>query len=362
MPTETLRPDAGQTLTLSELSGTWEDIDDDPDSPDTNWLTATSNGVNVTARTTLASPTGAPTVGAGLQEFRVQVRQFDTGQSGNPTARIELWENGVLVRAGSDVSVTGSGQVIAFTWNANELATADGSLVECNVVGTKAGGSPSKRNAVEVGAIEWNADYSEGGITGTLGETQDDQVSSASGHLSYVGTTAATQDDQTATGTGNLKYLGSLAETQENQIATASGTFTGSSITGSLAETQDDQVATAAGHLSYLGSVAETQENQIAAASGTLIYSGGLAATQDEQMATGTGHLSYVGVLAETQDEQTAIGSGVFSVPITGTLAIIQDDQIPTIIGEFIPLVTAGESVGAPSALWGTAADVLRKR
>ena len=165
MAAETIRPVSGDTLTLTELTGTWDDINDDPDSGDANWLVASGIGVNTDVRTTFNTPTGNPTVGANLQEFRVQVRQFDTGQTGDPNARIELWENGILVRAGSDVLVTGSGQVIAFAWNANELGTPDGSLVECKVVGTKAGGSPSKKNSVDVGAIEWNVTYTSGSTT-----------------------------------------------------------------------------------------------------------------------------------------------------------------------------------------------------
>lgn len=139
------------------------DIDDDPDSPDGLWCTATGNNVNTDIRTSFPTPAGNPTVGANLQEFKTWVRQFDEAQTGTPTARIELWENGVLVRAGSNASVPDGGLLISFTWNANELATADGSLVECKVVGTKTGGSPSARNSVEVGAVEWNVDYTVGG-------------------------------------------------------------------------------------------------------------------------------------------------------------------------------------------------------
>ena len=66
-----------------------------------------------------------------------------------------------MVRAGSDVSVTVAGQVISFTWNANELTGSApflGTNVECKVVGTKSGGSPGARNTVEAGAVEWNSD------------------------------------------------------------------------------------------------------------------------------------------------------------------------------------------------------------
>ena len=137
MTTERKSPD-GTTFTLVELSGAYTDVDDDPDSPDGLWLIASGNNVNTSVLASFPTPTGNPTVGVGLQEFRVLVRQFDEGQSGTPTARIELWENGGLIRAGSDTPVTTGGVILSFTWNANELATADGSLVECKVVGTKA--------------------------------------------------------------------------------------------------------------------------------------------------------------------------------------------------------------------------------
>lgn len=159
MATERQAPDA--ILLQTNLSGVVGAIQDDPDSPNGNWLTASGNNANTDVRTSFPNPTGNPTVGVGLQEFRALVRQFDEGQSGTPTARIELWENGILVRAAaSDTPVPDGGVVLSFPWNANELGTANGSLVECKIVGTKSGGAPSARNTVEVGAVEWNVDYS----------------------------------------------------------------------------------------------------------------------------------------------------------------------------------------------------------
>lgn len=156
MSAETLIPDA--ILAQTELSGVVGDIDDDPDSPDGLWLIASGNNVNTDVRTSFGTPTGNPTVGVDAQEFRALCRQIDEDQTGQPDARIELWEDGSLVRAGDDETVPDGGVVVSFTWNANELGTADGSLVELKVVGTKSGGSPGARNAVEVGAVEWNAE------------------------------------------------------------------------------------------------------------------------------------------------------------------------------------------------------------
>jgi len=154
MATERQSPDA--ILELVNLTGTVSEIQDDPDSPDANWLDAVANNVASICRTSFPTPTGNPTVGADLQEFRVLVRKY--GGTGTPTAWIELYENGTLIRAGSAVNVTGA-LVISFTWNANEIGTADGSLVECRLNSTAIGGAPAGRACVEVGAVEWNVTY-----------------------------------------------------------------------------------------------------------------------------------------------------------------------------------------------------------
>ena len=153
-------PDA--VLESNNLTGGLADIDEDPDSPDGNWMVATGNNVNTDVRTSFATPTGNPTVGADLQEFKAYVRQYDENQTGTPDCRLELWEDGILVRAGSDTPVPDGGLLISFTWNANELGTADGSLVECKIVGTKSGGAPGARNTVDMGAVEWNVTYTGG--------------------------------------------------------------------------------------------------------------------------------------------------------------------------------------------------------
>lgn len=169
MPSQTLSPDA--ILAQTSLTGTVSAIQDDPDTPDGAWLVASDNNSSTDVRVSFATPNTTPTVGAGLQEFRVRVRRFSASQSGVPTARVELWENGSLIRAGSEVNVTGTGQVISFTWNASELTTGSGANVECMVVGTKTGGSPTTRNTVDVGAVEWNATVDEAATPVTADRT-----------------------------------------------------------------------------------------------------------------------------------------------------------------------------------------------
>ena len=168
MATERKAPD-GVVFILTNLSGAFTDVQDDPDSPDGLWLAASGNNDNNDVRASFSTPTGDPTVGVGLQEFRILVRQIDEGQGGTPDGRIELWEDGTLIRAGADTPVPDGGIVLSFPWNANEIGTPDGSLVECKVVGVKSGGSPGNRNTIEVGAISWNVDFSTVSVVSFVG-------------------------------------------------------------------------------------------------------------------------------------------------------------------------------------------------
>ena len=178
MAAETLRPDA--QLSCSGLA-TCDFLEHDED-PDVSSVTinATGNNVNTEYGVDFPTPSGNPTVGAGLQEFRAGVEEFDSGQSGTPDARIELWENGALVRAGPNTPVSVYA-VLAVAWNANELATADGSLVQCKVIGVKSGGSPSARNTVRIGHIEWNAEVDAGGQSIAVGQAIETDTASAMG-------------------------------------------------------------------------------------------------------------------------------------------------------------------------------------
>ena len=161
MAAETLAPDA--LLEQIELAGALADIDDDPDAPDGAWLTATTNG-STAARAGFPVPSADPSAGAGLQEFRVLVRKNAAG--GNTVSwSLELWENGAQVAVlatGTTDSTTG--EVASGSWDATSLAAADGSLVECRIAQTGgAGGNPSNRRYLEVGAVEWNAEVA--GVT-----------------------------------------------------------------------------------------------------------------------------------------------------------------------------------------------------
>jgi hypothetical protein len=314
VPSERLAP--GALLEQTNLSGSVTDIDDDPDSPDGSWLTASDNNTDSVARVSLPSPTGDPTVGADLQEFRAQVRKV--GGTGTPQARIELYENGSLVRAGTDGNVTGT-TVIAFTWNANELATADGSLVECRVYGTKSGGSPSARATVEVGAIEWNVEYSEAGVIGSLSVTEQNDTSSASGEVAVAGSLAGTEDGDTTSSSGTVAVAGSTTVTEGDDTTSASGAV---SITGSAALAEsDDSVASAGtvGSESITGTLAAPEGSDAVSSGGDVTVDGTASLTENGDTASGAGAVAIDGQLASTEEGDTS--SAVGGVLVDGTLA-----------------------------------------
>ncbi len=211
--TETQRPN-GELSDSGLVANSELDHDEDPDSVSVT-INATANNVNTEWGGDFPTPTGNPRAGAGLQEFRVGVEEFDSGQTGIPTARIELWENGSLVRAGSNTNVEAYA-VLSFAWNANELATADGSLVQCKLIGTAIGGNPSIRNSVRIGHMEWNVDYETGG-----GGVTDIFVT-ATGKQVFVSTASPELQPETLVAAGLEKFVSSAAlDLAIQELATA---------------------------------------------------------------------------------------------------------------------------------------------
>lgn len=163
MATETQSPDAVISSAGLDVSGGISVVQDDPDSPDANWFT--TNASDGSCRLSFPTPTGNPTTGADVQEFRVLLRK-DAAGGGTPTFSAELRETGggaALETLATDVSEDSTtGTVHSLTWDATNLATADGSAVEILLTFSKGAGGPNERN-VEVGAAEWNVDYTAAG-------------------------------------------------------------------------------------------------------------------------------------------------------------------------------------------------------
>ena len=217
---ERLPPDA--ILLQTNLSGAVTDIDDDPDDPDGLFLTAVSSTSNTDLRVSFGTP-ATPKIGSGLQEFRALVAKTDAT---DPSYSLELWENGSSIRVLATGAVsTFGGEVVSGTWNANEISTADGSLVECRILGTA-----SVDATVVEGAVEWNASVLTGS---TLGAVTSGIAALQRTILKVLQATAsgvATADpiklaqralDATATGVAALQ-----STVGKSLVATATGTAT----------------------------------------------------------------------------------------------------------------------------------------
>jgi hypothetical protein len=109
------------------------------------------------------TPSSAP---GPAEEFVVQVRRTATGAT-DPTARVELWENGVFrATALSDTAVTSTtSQILTAPWSAASLSDSDGSEVEAYIYGT----TSADGARVEIGAVEWNATPQPIHLVGMIG-------------------------------------------------------------------------------------------------------------------------------------------------------------------------------------------------
>lgn len=165
MATDTLAPDA-----LIASIGFSSCINSDLTGIDGNWCVATDNNTNTETHNSFGTPSDPPTAGTDLQQMRCEVRLDAGSGTGTPTARIEVWEAGVLFVAGSEVNVTSSSsQIITFDWDSTSLSNSTGADVEVKVFGTKTGGSPTVRSTVDVGFVEWIADVTAAGSGRIMG-------------------------------------------------------------------------------------------------------------------------------------------------------------------------------------------------
>lgn len=108
----------------------------------------------------------------GAQEFRVLVRSTFLLEVPPllfpPTARIELWENGVPLAQSQEFPVSGE-TLLFFAWDATLLADATGAGVEVLIVGT-ASILDLVGWTVEIGAVEWNLPgFGSCALAGSLG-------------------------------------------------------------------------------------------------------------------------------------------------------------------------------------------------
>jgi len=306
MANERLAPDS--ILASSNLSGSVADIDDDPDSPDASWLTTTEGGAS-DLRTSFPTPSSDSAVGADLQENRWQVRKNAAGGN-DPAYSAELWENGALVStlaSGLTVSST-AGIIGSATWNASLLAAANGSNVELRLVQTGGHtGNPNNRRYLEIGAVEWNAEVQEPGITGDL---------------------AATDPADTGAASGNVPVAGDLATGDPADSAAASG---GVLVSGDVAAAESADIAALAGGALIAGDLAGSDPADGPAIAGAVLVAGGLASTEIADLFVGAGGIVVSGAIVGAESPDSLAFAG--AVPVSGGLAGSDPADGPAIAG-----------------------------
>lgn len=306
MAAERLAPDA--LLEQLNLSGSVTDVDDDPDSPDGAWLVHDGGNGNTICRVSFPSPTGNPTTGSGLQEFRVQIRKNSSGGNATPWS-LQLWEAGVQVaELATGTVTTTTGEVVSGTWDASSLSGVDGAGVECRLEQTNGGasGSGANRRRIEVGAVEWNAEYSESlpAIDGTLSSSLDDASLSAAATVTdppLTATLSATLGAATVAASAESPIVASLAVGLGSATVTAAAEVP---VTSSLSADLAAATVAAAGE----GTEAEppVEAELIATLAGATLEASGSA--------------PVAASLAGTLDVATVAGAAV--APVDGLLAL----------------------------------------
>jgi hypothetical protein len=277
-------PDA--ILASTNLTGSVSDIQDDPDSPDSNWLTATSDGSDTMLRVSFPTPTGDPTTGAGLQEFRWWVRNTANAGGSDPTYVIHLYENGSdLGQIASGSVASGTGEIISATWNASSLGTSDGSLVEAYIYGTVV-----KKDSLEIGAVEWNVTYDTGTTHEGQGASDGTSTAGASANVDHTGI-GASDGTSTAGASGNVDHTG-VGASDGTSTASATGT------TGTTHEGQgaSDGTSTAAATAEVIHTGAGASDGTSTAGASANVDHTGAGASDGIATVAGVGNVDHTGV------------------------------------------------------------------
>ncbi len=173
---ETHRPD-GTTFSAIGFQGSpaFGDIDDDPDSPDANFLIANDTNTDVSVRTSFSDPSRDISTGADLQEIRVEARKTAGSGVSDASLSIEIYEQGnptALFTSTAQNVTSADGEVFSFTFDAAILADISAGNLEVVVNGGRSGGTPSSRSAVDIGAIEFNS-FSAGTSSSSMQEISE---------------------------------------------------------------------------------------------------------------------------------------------------------------------------------------------
>ena len=167
MATETLVPTS--IVSKSGVQGTDGANITSMGTDDTNYVIATNNNTSINIRVGFDTPTDNLTA-AATQTITVISRQFDEGQTGTPTITLEVWEvgGGAAIATSGPFNVDTGDNTDTITFSDADTVDDTGANLELVIIGTKSGGAPGARNAVNIDYVKWDVDYTAAASGGFL--------------------------------------------------------------------------------------------------------------------------------------------------------------------------------------------------
>ena len=131
---------------------------------DTDYVLANNNNTSIDVRVGFDTPTDSLTA-AATQTITVIARQFGEGQTGTPDITLEIWEagGGAAIASNAAANVNTGDNTYTITFTDADTVDDTGAGLELRIIGTATGGSPSKRNTVNVDFVKWDVVYTVGG-------------------------------------------------------------------------------------------------------------------------------------------------------------------------------------------------------
>lgn len=139
-------------VTLTNATGAYTDIDEDPYSLDGSRITGSTSGVTTSVTVDFVTPAQGPSVGSRNQLFRVAILSNDSGAGATIDVTVSLREGaGDLVSETFTIPTDGSLEILQFAWGAESLGTvpSSGAAVQCHIEATDA--------TFDVDAVDWLA-------------------------------------------------------------------------------------------------------------------------------------------------------------------------------------------------------------
>lgn len=147
-------------IEMKNLTGSVEDVRDDPTRPTNTWVKATGEDEKSFLKAEFPNPPDKLQVGEDKQEFLVRLKRTKDS-SLFPEVNLKVCEDGdVITETGRTEIEDTHGQLVSLTWDAGRLIDIYGAEVEIIVEGFDAMENSSK-SCIEIGAIEWRANLVE---------------------------------------------------------------------------------------------------------------------------------------------------------------------------------------------------------